>query len=409
LPPRSYFYRDSENNLKKFAYCCMCGAGPFKESEKDYKYLSIGSKNANSYCVSCVKTLKLPQESFLIKSPIVVTETIKEVFYTGMSTVKAPVIGFDYKGLEGEHAQRSTTVKKVKIAPEPKPRASKKAKGKDVPQPLTKSRVNELYHQMPPLFKELEGIKLPIAEKTQSIDLPEPLQEEISDELLQLPSIEEGEEELLPFPTDEDMFEDIPEEEPLQQSVEEDIPEEVLSQPVESIIEETPLPQPVAEEVQTPLPVDEVVEEIHQLPQVEEVAEEIKPVPQEETPKEAEAFSPPPFLIKSNEELLGTQKEQEEVSVPPQVQEEKGPFYTYIGQFSDDTIISDVTNDLIRDVERINSGDTVKGRCLPMEIIFYHINEAKIEAQKAYEAITLMNENQRELLIETFNQNFFKK
>jgi len=59
LPPRVYFYRDENNVIKKFIYCCRCGAGPFKESEKNYKYLSTWGNDRSNYCVPCAKTMGL--------------------------------------------------------------------------------------------------------------------------------------------------------------------------------------------------------------------------------------------------------------------------------------------------------------------------------------------------------------
>jgi predicted GIY-YIG superfamily endonuclease len=378
LPPRSYFYQDTEGNLKKFAYCCMCGAGPFKESEKNYKYLAIGDKNANNYCITCVNQLRLSKESLIDNKEVVEKEVIKEVFYSNMSTAKAPVLGFDSVTPEEDNLPKRIRIPKEAMAGSPKKTKSKMT--------LTREKVKEICQQIPPLFKEIEKIDLSIFELEVSKEESKPLlsEETIDEELLAL------------FPVEGEINED---EESLPLTLVEEVKEEILPQasPVEEVKEEIvpPLLQidkpKEVESLSLPLEVEALPKLMQELP-----------TPSSPTSSYHLLQSPlggirgfiPPFLITWGEEKFI---------------EETGTFYTYIGQFADDSIFINWTKDLNEDIELINSGGLVLNRSLPMEIIFCCTSDNKKDAINSCESILRMDDMQKELLIKTFNQNFFNK
>jgi predicted GIY-YIG superfamily endonuclease len=95
--------------------------------------------------------------------------------------------------------------------------------------------------------------------------------------------------------------------------------------------------------------------------------------------------------------------------VPIKEEEDPGPYYVYMGQFTDDTYISGVTKDLKKDIDKINSGQSDRLKKLPMELIYYHIEETKKEALNAKVAIMLMAPGQKEALIKEFTEKFFEK
>jgi hypothetical protein len=401
LPPRSYFYHDTEGNLKKFAYCSMCGSGPFKESEKNYKYLAIGDKNANNYCLTCVKSLRLSEEGLVNKKEVVEKEIVTEVFYSNMSTVKAPVIGFDYLTSEGESAPRKLKDKFDSVA-----RPPKKTKTKTTKVPLTREKVKEIIQQIPPLFGEVENIDLSLFKSKDDIKKPllippEDYLEEDDDELL-ISSPEEYTEEdevSLSSPVEEEILSSP--------SIKEVIEEEKVlpPPPVEDVIEKEPLPPPSVEEViekeylPSP-PVEKIVEEKILIPIIEEESLLVTP---QKIPEKAVEFIPPPFLHKKDKEGI--------ISSPiiEKHKEEVGPFYVYIGQFADDTFTVNMAKDINEDIKIINSFSTKNSRKLPIEIVFYITEENKNNAVKTLKAIRSMSVIQKELLVKTFSQNFFRK
>lgn len=199
LPPRNYFYKDEKGNIKKFTYCCMCGEGPFKESERNYKYLSLHNKDGSNYCLKCARTLGLNLDDVIDRSSLAEKEKIEVVVF-------------------------------------------------------------------------------------QNVDPP-----------AETPSNTEPEEEA------------------------------------------TPKPQIKVEEV------------------------------------------------------------------------EPGPFYVYIGQFVDNMFLTGVSKDIYKDLERINSGTNPKLKKLPMELVYYHMEDTKEGAIASKEAIMLMTFNQKEDLIKKFTKEFFEK
>lgn len=57
LARRIYFYKDEQGIIQKYSYCCICGVGPFKQSEKNISFISTGSKSDICYCEKCHKNL----------------------------------------------------------------------------------------------------------------------------------------------------------------------------------------------------------------------------------------------------------------------------------------------------------------------------------------------------------------
>lgn len=79
MPHREYFYRDNAGKIKKFAYCCLCGAGPFKRTQKDFEYIISDSKSETAYCLNCIRELKLKMEDLRDKSSMVANETVEVI------------------------------------------------------------------------------------------------------------------------------------------------------------------------------------------------------------------------------------------------------------------------------------------------------------------------------------------
>jgi predicted GIY-YIG superfamily endonuclease len=89
--------------------------------------------------------------------------------------------------------------------------------------------------------------------------------------------------------------------------------------------------------------------------------------------------------------------------------DEPGPFYVYIGQFVDSSFLVGISKDISKDLDRINSGVNDKHKNLPMEIVYYHIEDTKKGAVGSKGTIMLMSYSQKEDLINTFAEEFFKK
>jgi hypothetical protein len=383
----------------------MCGAGPFKETEKNYKYLAIGDKNANNYCLSCIQTLGLSKENFIDNKDIVEKEVISEVFYNNMSTVKAPAIGFDY-GISEEETPTSRKIERKNV---PAARPVKKAKSKSPKTHLTPEKVKEIVQQLPPLFGEVENIDISLIQSDDAIDnsllvsqedyigedeysLSSPEEQIQEEEIAPPPLIEE--EKTFISPTVEETTEDIPPPLPMEEIIEEVIEDPPPQDPVEEVVEE--VAEEVAEETLLPLPIEGIIEEKILPPIIEDKFSQ-------KIPEEIMELTPPPFLLKKNKDGI---------FAPPikeQDKEEKGPFYVYIGQFADDTFTVNMAKDIDADVRIINSCTTKKSRKLPIEIVFYNTDENKKDAVDTLKAIRSMSVIQKEILIKTFSQNFFKK
>lgn len=57
-----YFYESEDGKLRRYVYCTMCQAGPFKEEEQGYSYIDCGQpKTPLNYCRSCAGSLRLSQ------------------------------------------------------------------------------------------------------------------------------------------------------------------------------------------------------------------------------------------------------------------------------------------------------------------------------------------------------------
>jgi len=110
------------------------------------------------------------------------------------------------------------------------------------------------------------------------------------------------------------------------------------------------------------------------------------------------------------EDTKPIEPEEEYIPPPPKKIEEvePGPFFVYMGQFIDNMFLTGVTKDIYKDLERINSGSNPKLKKLPMELVYYHIEDTKEGAIASKEAIMSMNNNQKEDLIKKFTEEFFK-
>lgn len=81
MPSRQYFYKDSKGKVHKFAYCCICGAGPFKQSEKNYNFISTGNRQELSYCTRCYRNLGMKSENLFDKSHMATKETVEAITF----------------------------------------------------------------------------------------------------------------------------------------------------------------------------------------------------------------------------------------------------------------------------------------------------------------------------------------
>lgn len=79
MPLRQYFYKDNNGKIHKFAYCCICGAGPFKQSEKNFNFISTGNRQELAYCIRCYKNLGMKSEDLFDKSRMVTKETTEVI------------------------------------------------------------------------------------------------------------------------------------------------------------------------------------------------------------------------------------------------------------------------------------------------------------------------------------------
>jgi hypothetical protein len=66
LNPKYWYVEDGV--IKKFIYCKMCHAGPFKESEKKENFDFYGMGNRDPYCKICASLHKNFQSSVSPKS-----------------------------------------------------------------------------------------------------------------------------------------------------------------------------------------------------------------------------------------------------------------------------------------------------------------------------------------------------
>ena len=94
MPPRSYFYRDNKGDIRKFLYCCMCGEGPFKESEKNYKFISLNGKASHNYCIRCSKNIGLSQDDVVDKSGVTEKEKTEIIAFGETGMEKPVLIGY---------------------------------------------------------------------------------------------------------------------------------------------------------------------------------------------------------------------------------------------------------------------------------------------------------------------------
>lgn len=270
LPPRNYFYKDENGDIKKFAYCCVCGAGPFKESEKNYRYISLHGRSANTYCINCVKTLGIHTEEIIDKGSYAEKEKVEE--YSFGEFAKSYIDPYiDIPRLPAGHKKE------------------------------TKVEIKEL---IPEATKEKVGVVEQIPLPPQVIDPP-----------------------VLPVGHEKEIL-------------------------LEKVEVKEPLPEAIQEKV-------EVIEQ--------------PPLP------------------------------------PPVIEDEPGPYYVYVGQLSDGVFITGVTTDLRKDFEAINSGQSSRIRTLPMEIVYYHIEQNKKDALIAKANIMSMTPFQKEILVGDFEKKFFEK
>jgi hypothetical protein len=70
LSRRVYFYKDKNGAIKKFSYCCICSAGPFKQSDKNIEFITTGGKSEVSYCIKCFKNLGMKSEDIIKPSSV---------------------------------------------------------------------------------------------------------------------------------------------------------------------------------------------------------------------------------------------------------------------------------------------------------------------------------------------------
>ena len=72
LNPR-YWYTDENGKVKKYEYCGMCLAGPFKQSDENALFTRI---NKLSYCKKCMSALSIKDDLSIFKGSMTKEEVV---------------------------------------------------------------------------------------------------------------------------------------------------------------------------------------------------------------------------------------------------------------------------------------------------------------------------------------------
>ena len=346
---RIYFYKDEQGIIQKYSYCCICGAGPFKQSEKNISFISTGSKSDICYCEKCHKNLG-------IKNVGLPLEEIP--FYQKPSQV------LEFKKTEVQEKKLSKDIKKsapviIEELPEEIP--------EEIPEDL-------------PLMDD-PGTSEEILD-----DIPENIPEDHI--LIDDPGILE-ETEVIPAEVPEE-----PTDEPEIQVVTEVVPEVVT----EVVSEENKEPEVPDEVTIAPVvgePVSITEPEINNL-EVPAVAESL-------IIEEPEINAVNPTLIVEPEIPRDVFKE--EIKKPVKLEPD---IFVYMGQYTDGSFKVDITRNVQLEIKKINQGIYPDVKNLPVELIYYRKFKDWKRALSEKDKIQQMNSDQKEELSKEFIKNFFK-
>jgi len=387
LPSKSYFYKDDTGKIKKFIYCCLCGDGPYKETESNYNFYSVHGGASQNYCLPCARSLGLSLEDIKDKSTLVEKEEkIEEVFFT-KSNINPDVLydntleSNDDIESEDQHNKDSTLGVPLLFSD---PESNKKTIDEDKEESIDEDENDDiLYHVKKSKRKILNPIKKSLPPSIDDTD-EEEKEEEISVSHGLIDEIDEEEEEI---PVTPGLIDEIEDEE-----------KKVPTSPeLIDIIED--------EEEKEGIPVSSKL--IDQIEDEEEIPVTIEKI------KEEEEFSTPPGVIKEISELIKVIEKEEEIPIPvetiEEIEEDKGPFYVYVGEFIDGTYLTGITKDMKKEIKEINSGSNITSNKLPMEIVYYHIENKREDALRSSTHIMFMGNEEKEKIISKFSIEFFKK
>lgn len=115
---RVYFYKTPKGDLKRYFYCSLCGAGPFKEEDENKEY-KVTLNGTILHCMKCLRTLGIKENV-----------EDHEVFFSG----KKPA----FEKEESEQAPSKVRETKKKSKPEPKPKTEQEPEPEAKQEPETK-------------------------------------------------------------------------------------------------------------------------------------------------------------------------------------------------------------------------------------------------------------------------------
>ena len=72
-----YWYEDVSGKVKKYVYCSLCHAGPFKEFEEQKSFVLRGNKGG--FCIPCARAHKFFNDP-LLDQKLVDIESIPQPF-----------------------------------------------------------------------------------------------------------------------------------------------------------------------------------------------------------------------------------------------------------------------------------------------------------------------------------------
>lgn len=360
---RIYFYRDDKGDIQKYSYCCICSAGPFKQSEKDISFISTGSKSDICYCEKCHKNLGIKNlgkpldESSLWKRPSQVVDFKKPVIQEKVAAPEIPeepIVNEDPE-LPDEvqiHSDGSAVLNASDI---PEEIYSEPDIIDDPELPDESSIIDDPISEEPAVLDEpvIPGENQIIPEETEEIQaISEGIKEpEVSDEMS--PEVNEP---VIITKTDE---------------------VQIFTKDSNVIVNSVVTPEPEASDVE--IPSDSVIIE------------------------EPEINAVDPSLI--NEPVIPRDVFKEEtksrIKIEPNI-------YVYIGQYTDGAFKVDLTRNVQSEIKKINQGIYPDIVNLPIELIYYKKFKDWKRALSEKDRIQQMNKDQKEELSKNFIKILFK-
>lgn len=395
MPSKSYFYKDDTGKIKKFIYCCLCGDGPYKETERDYNFYSVHGGMSQNYCIPCARALGLSLENIKDKSTMVEKEEkIEEVFFS-KSNIETTILEDNY--LDSEDTEIETKNNKNNTLGIPllfsDSESVSELNDEDKEEQLSEENTDYILHINKKKRKPLNPIKRSMPEHPSLIEE----KEEIPTSSKIINKIEEKEE----IPVSSELINNVDD-------------EKKNISPTPKLIDN------VEEEKIPSLPglIDRIEDgEEEKIPASLKIVDQIKNeekknilVSSKEIKKEE--FSTPPEITKEifkPTEVINNTKEKEIPVFNKIIEEDKGPFYVYIGEFVDGTFLTSMTKNMKKEIKEINSGSNVIYNKLPLEVVYYHVENNKKDALQASTYIMFLDNEEKEKIINKFSEEFFKK